>query len=250
MSRNMNLISELISSFDPINPNFRPTEIYNVSWLIKLVLHQAATIKDRDFFLSFLPKSIWYSEGLLPTAFLARYQGDPLSESRTNADGVIGQIRIGQKAKADLELDPKAIQFTVVEAKIGAPLSSGTSNAKYFDQAARNVACMAEVVARAKITPTSLERLDFIVLAPQYSIEKGIFEKEMDSNSILAKVKRRAEAYEGQLDSWFINHFKPTLKSIRLKSLSWELALEWLSDNKPDLGSDLNGYYEKCLEYK
>jgi hypothetical protein len=63
---------------------------------------------------------------------------------------VIGHILIGTKAKADLELKPTSTQFTVVEAKVGAPLSSGTSNAKYFDQAARNVACMAEVMGKGR----------------------------------------------------------------------------------------------------
>ena len=89
------MLSELISNFDPEKPNFRPTELYNEGWLMKLVFHQASTIDDEDYTLGFLPNSTWFSEGLLPTAFKARFQGDPLSESRTNADGVIGQIKIG-----------------------------------------------------------------------------------------------------------------------------------------------------------
>ena len=246
----MDLISDLITSFDPKKPNFRPTEIYNESWLIKLVLHQASTIKDEDNFLNFLPGSTWYSEGLLPTAFKARVQGDPLSESRTNADGVIGQIRIGSKAKADLELVDGAKQFTVIEAKVGSPLSSGVRNAKYFDQAARSVACMAEVMARAGIDPVSLDRLDFIVLAPQCSIEKATFSEEIVPDSIRSKVQRRVAEYEGQLDSWYLNHFEPTLASVRLHSLSWESALEWISDNKPEVAGQIREYYELCLRYK
>jgi len=182
----MELLTELISSFNPSYPNYRPTEIYNESWLIKLVLHQASLIDDQDYLLSFLPKSTWFSESLLPTAFKERYKGDPLSESRTNADGVIGQIKIGQKAKADLDLAEKASQFTVVEAKVGSPLSPGVSHARYYDQAARNVACMAEVMARASVKPASLVSLSFVVLAPQYSIDKGTFANEIapDTNQI------------------------------------------------------------------
>ncbi len=88
----MDLFSNLISSFNPTTPKYRPTEIYSECWLIKLVLHQAAIVKDQDFLLGFQEGSTWFSEGLLPTAFRARFRGDPLSESRTNADGVIGQI--------------------------------------------------------------------------------------------------------------------------------------------------------------
>lgn len=71
----MNLVSELINSFDPSDPNFRPTEIYNESWLIKLVMHFASSIQDLDFPLNFYDGSSWYSEALLPTAFKATYQG-------------------------------------------------------------------------------------------------------------------------------------------------------------------------------
>jgi hypothetical protein len=199
----MKLLNGLINSFDPENPYFRPTEIFNESWLIKLVLHQASTINSQDSLISFQPNSTWFSESLLPTAFKVRYRGDKLSESRTNADGVIGQISIGEKHKADLELIHKTTQFSVVEAKIGSPLSAGVSNAKYFDQAARNVACMAEVLNQAGINPLSLERLSFIVIAPQYSIDKGTFAEELERKSIRLKVKKRVAAYKGDLDNWF-----------------------------------------------
>ena len=245
----MDLISRLISSFDPAQPNFRPTELYNESWLIKIVLDQASEINDQDYGLIFMPGSTWFSEGLLPTAFKKRFSGDIFSESRTNADGVIGHIQVGKKGKADLELDENASQFTVVEAKIGSPLSKGTSNAKYFDQAARNVACMAETIARAGLDPASLNRLEFVVLAPQSSIDQGTFSKELDLESIQSKVKKRANAYEGELDNWYFNHFKPTLNCITVKSLSWESALEWISRHKPELDQELKAFYDECLKY-
>ena len=245
----MDFLSELISSFDPENPNFRPTELYNESWFVKLMLRQASTIDDEEFSLGFLPRSTWFSEDLLPTAFKARFQGDPLSESRTNADGVIGQIQIGRKAKADLELEPDATQFTVIEAKIRAPLSSGTTHAIYFDQAARNVACMAEVMARARIDPSSLKRLEFIVLAPRYSIEKGTFSEEMKQSSIRSKVKRRISAYDDQFDGWYANHFEPAMERIHLHSLSWESAIEWIGGKKPEVAEKLSEFYGLCLEF-
>ncbi len=136
----LSILTDLLSAYDPESPNFRPTEIYNESWLVKLIMSQASALPAEDHPLSFLPGSSWFSEALLPTVFKARTQGDPLSESRTNADVVIGHFRIGHKAKADFELLENTSQFTVVEAKVGAPLSKGTANAPYFDQAARNVA--------------------------------------------------------------------------------------------------------------
>jgi hypothetical protein len=163
---------------------------------------------------------------------------------------VIGHILIGTKAKADLELKPTATQFTVVEAKVGAPLSSGTSNAKYFDQAARNVACMAEVMARVDLDPTTLKKLDFVVLAPEHSIEKGTFEEEMQRTSIRVKVEKRVSEYEGLLDLWYANHFEPTFDQIHLHSLSWEDAIQWIGKEKPDEADELSDFYNLCLEFK
>jgi hypothetical protein len=245
----MDLLSELISSFDPSNPHFRPTELYNEGWLIKLVLHQASTIPDETFPLGFLPGSTWFSEGLLPTAFKARHKGDTRSEARTNADGVIGHIRIGTKAKADLELEPHATQFTVVEAKVGSPLSKGTSNASYFDQAARNVACMAEVIAQAGVEPSRVDRLEFVVLAPQYSIEKGTYSDELRRSSIEEKVRRRVDAFDGELDMWFEQSFTPLMDVIELRPLSWEDAIEWIRAHKPAVAEKLSEYYDLCLKF-
>ena len=80
---------------------------------------------------------------------------------------------------------------------MGFPLSRGTANAPDFDQAARSVACMAECLARADLDPASLERLDFIVLAPEKSIKKGTFADNMNRHLFKGKVKDRKDAYIG-----------------------------------------------------
>ncbi len=245
----MKLLTDLIASFDPAHPIFRPTELYNESWLVKLVLDQASKISDSEFPIGFLPGSTWFSEALLPSAFEARFRGDPLSESRTNADGVVGHIAIGTQAKADMELMKGVAQFTVVEAKVGSPLSSGTSNAKYFDQAARNVACMAEVLERTDFADTEHTRLDFVVLAPQYSIDKGTFAAEMSSSSIKSKVERRVSEYDGDLDQWFEERFLPTMSRVKLYSVSWEEAIGWIGDNSPEVADELSEFYGQCLDF-
>jgi hypothetical protein len=245
----LKILTDLISSFDPSSPNFRPTELYNESWLVKLVLDQASKISSSELPIGFLSGSTWFSEALLPSAFEARFRGDPLSESRTNADGVIGHIAIGKEAKADLELARDATQFTVVEAKIGSPLSPGTSNAKYFDQAARNVACMAEVLARSDAEATNLERLNFVVLAPQYSVDKGTFAEEMKPISIKAKVDMRVSEYDGDLDQWFEDHFTPTMNRVELFTISWEETIQWIGEHSSKATDELAEYYKQCLDF-
>jgi hypothetical protein len=245
----MDLFADLVASFDPGTPHFRPTELYNEGWLVKLVLDQAFSFEYDGHPLGFLPGSTWFSEALLPTAFKARWRGDPLSESRTHADGVIGHFSVGAKAKTDFELLPSARQFTVVEAKMGSPLSSGVSNAPYFDQAARSVACMAEALARGDIRPSTLERLDFIVLAPRCSIARGTFSDEMDAGSIRSKVEKRVSAYDRELKDWHSVCFEPTMERVRLLPLSWESAIEWVCKKKPEVEEQLVAFYDLCLEF-
>ncbi|MCJ7734098.1 MAG: hypothetical protein MUP11_06080 [Anaerolineales bacterium] len=252
----MNLLTDLLASYNPESPNFRPTEIYNESWLVKIVLHLASTIQDQDHALSFLLGSSWFSEALLPTAFKSRYRKDSLGESRTNADGVIGHFRIGHQAKADFELLETAKQFTVVEAKVGSPLSKGIINDPEFDQAARNVACMAETLAQADLKPMKLDRLEFIVLAPEKSIEKGIFAEKMTKSSLQYKTKQRVDAYKEndekhylELNTWYEEYFLQTMQKIRLVSLSWESVIGWLSDHKPAIEDPLAAYYELCKRF-
>ncbi len=73
----------------------------------------------------------------VPSQFLPRFRGDPLAEGWTNADGCIDHFHINER-KGDLILDAGAEHFVVVEAKMGSGLSSGTTRALGYNQAARS----------------------------------------------------------------------------------------------------------------
>jgi hypothetical protein len=148
-------------------PRFPATLLYNEGWLLRLIIDWFSIHSIPHHPFNFLPNAQWFSEALLPTAFQARYRRDPLSESRTHADGVIGHIVIGSQGKADLSLQSNASQLVVLEAKMFSPLSSGTKNAPYFDQVARSVAAIAETLNRANLLPSVLSELGFYVLTPQ-----------------------------------------------------------------------------------
>jgi len=151
-----------------------------------------------------------------------------------------------QQGKADLELDPEATQFVVIEAKIGAPLSSGTRHAPDFDQAARTVACMAEVLRHAGRRPRAMDTLAFVVLAPETAIEAGTFSREMDLEGMSAKIQARVGMYEGRLDGWYRAWVEPTLAGISLHTVSWEHAIGTL---KPEARTSLKQFYDLCLAY-
>jgi hypothetical protein len=152
---------------------------------------------------------------------------------------------IGSTGKTDLVLTPDASHFVVLEAKMYSELSKGVKNAKYYDQAARSVACIAEVLSRADREPKSFTHLGFYVLAPKDQIKSRTFSRHLDKGSIKDKVKRRISAYDGERNDWFI----PTLDVIDIRTISWERVLDNISERDPQIGDLLNEYYSKCLTF-
>jgi hypothetical protein len=230
-----------------------PTILYNEGWLLRLALDWFSTRSVPGHALDFEDGADWYSEALLPSAFLATQRPDPLAEGWTHADGVIGHFEIGDVGKGDLKLRPGAHQLVIVEAKMSAALSSGVTNAEYFDQAARAVACMAEVLNRADRPASKMSRLGFCVLAPQAQIERGFFEEQVNKESIGAKVKQRVSDWVGKHDDdkqrWHSECFQLVLDRIRLDVLSWEQVVETITVHDAGAGEAVGAFYDKCLAF-
>jgi len=183
----------------------------------------------------------WSSEALLPSTFLARSRGDRLAEGWTNADGCVGHFD-QRPPRGDLSLQSDATQFVVIEAKMSSALSRGTTRAPDFDQAARNVACMAEVLQRAGRAPDAMSSLAFFVTAPQSQIDAEVFGELVTKESIRSKVVSRVALYEGERDEWRDDRFEPLLERVRVELLSWESLLV----GAPEA---LTEFYARCLKY-
>jgi len=243
-------VAQILKSCGSEFPNIQPTILYNEGWMLRLLLFQFSTMKlERDGHpLAFLPGSIWFSEALLPSLFLQRYRGDPLSEAYTHADGVIGHFTIGGRGKGDCVLKSEARHFVVTEAKIFSGLSSGVTNDPYYHQAARNTACMVEMMRIADIKPEQMAKIGFFVLAPKSKIEQGIYKEKLDKEKIINLVKRRIEAYGGEKDKWFAEWFLPAINLIQVEAISWEELIGFCSNN-PSFLKEISAFYESCLQY-
>lgn len=242
-------IYALLETCTSQSPLFPPTLLYNEGWLLRLILDWFSVHQVSGHPLVFSEKARWFSEALLPSAFLARYRGDSLAEARTHADGVIGHFDIGSTGKADLSLWPNATQFVLLEAKISSRLSSQVKNVKYFDQAARNVACMVEVLKRTNRLPGNTAYLGFYLLAPRFQIERGVFNAQMNREGIKQKVKLRVQDYEGIKDDWYNQWFEPIFEQIKIGVLSWDEIIETIEKYDRGSGSSLKQFYERCLEF-
>ena len=233
-------VIDILASAGTPTPTIRPTALYNEGWMLQLILDWAHDHAPETHRLAFLPEARWYTEALLRPQFLARWRGDDLAESWSNADGVIGHFDIGTSGKGDLTLREAARQLVVVEAKMFSELSSGTKNAHGYDQAARTVACVAEALRWADIPPQQMARLGFFVAAPKSQIERGVFRDLVTKDSIRLCVQDRVAAYRGARDAWFDDWFIPTLDAIDLGVLSWEVLLEGLDPS-------YRAFYYQCL---
>ncbi len=208
--------------------------------MLRLILDWAQQQAPGSHPLAFLPDARWYCEALLWPQFLARSRGDKLAETWTHADGVVGHFNVGGTSKEGLTLRKGATQFVVVEAKMSSRLSSGTTNAPGYDQAARTVACIAETLKRADIEPQQVERLAFFVAAPLDQIDNGVFGDIVTTASIQQCVQDRVDAYRGDRTEWFDQWFIPTLDAIDIGVLSWEELLEGLDPS-------YLAFYDQCL---
>lgn len=229
---------------------FPPTVLFNENWLLRLVLDWFARHPgDEGHPMAPAKGASWFSEPLLPSAFLPRYKGDRLAESRTHADGVVGHLNIGRRGATDLSLRPDATQFAVIEAKIYGKLSGGVKNAPFYDQAARSIACIAEILRRADRPPSEMNSIGFFLVAPKVRIEEGTFEDDLSPRSIRRKVLARIEAYAGTLDPWFHAWFEPTLRSLDIRLFAWEDLLDEIAFSDMASGQLLDSFYGRCLRY-
>ena len=144
---------------------------------------------------------------------------------------------------------PDATQLVVTEAKLNSPLSGGTRNAPTYDQAARNVACIAELLSRADCRPADMHSLAFLVLAPQEHIKDGDIPEKLDKHSIERAVRTRAQAFSPDLDAWLEGWFIPALQAMTITPISWEQLLQDIASHDPLTAEPMTAFYEKCLKY-
>jgi hypothetical protein len=253
----------VLRSCESAAARFPATEVFNETWMLRLVLDAIQVLELPHHPLMFLAESTWYSEALLASPFRPRTKLDPLGEGFTNADGVVGHFDLRASTRSGLCLTADARQFVVVEAKMFSNLSTRTQNAIGYNQAARNVACMAEAIAKGGRPLDDLESVGFFVLAPALDRRQHRdmnLEKCLDPDSVRSAVRRRIAKYEtearpevSELNAWEANSFLPLVDRLTdsrcIRVLSWEECIESIRGADLQIGDELGRFYERCLAY-
>ena len=244
-------LADMLRTARTVLRSFPATELYNEGWLLRLTLDWFSRQTHGTHALCFATGSRWFSEGILPTQFSSRGPGPTsLAEGRTHADGIVGHFTVGGQDTADISVDENASQMLIIEAKMFSPLAQKVTNAGYFDQAARNVACLAEMLQRAGIKPDHFDSLGFVVLAPDEQITAGVFAGDMTRESIGAKVQRRVKEYDHpEKRQWLYEWFWPLLDNGQVQCLSWEGVIEYMRSMDSQFGDEISDFYDLCLQF-
>lgn len=244
-------ISEILAVADKaLQSKIPPTLLYNEGWLLRLVLKYFKENLNLNHSLSIPQNCEWYSEALLSSPFLQSPPGLRLAEGHTHADGLAGSFSIGLKKKGELTLDDDCDFFYVAEAKLYSPLSAGTKNAPGYNQAARNVACIADQLVRKNLTNKEFRKLGFYVLAPQDSIYLKDISRMISKSDLRKSLSNRIAAFTSDYDnphgsiSWLRKNLDRYLNEmLYVELLTWEEILDVI-DN-----TELNDFCEKCKKY-
>lgn len=251
-------VSKIFESLNAIKEgknNIPPTMLYCEGWMLRLVLHWFSLNNKVVYKLKFSENAHWYSEALLSSPFSPLYRGDPLSESWTHADGVIGHFSIGNNGFGDLKISEGCKQFVVIEAKMFSKYSKGTKNAKDYNQATRTVACMSNILVKSLQKPKDIDNIAFYTFLPLEQIEnEPTFKEYINKENILTAVKNRVDSYKGRADyntkhEWFENHFLSFTSSLNTELISWEEIIELIQRNDSIYGKDLQSFYQNCIIY-
>ncbi len=245
----LNIINTLLEECSSDKRKFPATDLYCEGWMLRIVLDWFSKNVDIRRELSMRDADNWYSEARLPSTFLPRKRGDKLAEGHTHADGVIGEFTINKNLESELVLKSDAKSFIVIEAKMFSKLSPRTSNCSYYDQAARNVGCIAEVLRRANLKPDNLEKLAFYVIAPESRIKENVFTRYMEKEHIFETVKRRVDEYDESKIEWHENWFIPLKDVITIKCISWEEIIEFIVTEEPKIELSIKAFYANCLKH-
>lgn len=230
---------------------FPATEVFNEGWLLRLLMdshHQGLG----GLPIPLVEASRWFSEAEMVSAFRPRFRGDPLSESATKADGLVGTFSIRDGTSAGPHLPRDATQVVVIEAKMGSRLSPGTTRVPWYNQAARNFGVLAELVYQSGVPVEQLETVGLVVVAPQVRLEaEPTFQHFMDRDALLEAIEQRIHLYVDRADdhdslaAWLTGTVRPLWERALIGYWSWESLISSTSDQ---VRSGLMEYYIRSCE--
>ncbi|WP_298327427.1 hypothetical protein [uncultured Dokdonia sp.] len=233
----MDAISEIIKTMNNTSSSVNPTAIYNEGWMTRMLMYYSVKEKLNFKGIDFTNKG-WTSEALISSPFVSAKSN---REGYTHPDIAIGDFKIDYSVSGKLDIKD-ANEFGIIEAKMKSPLSRGTKNAKDFNQASRNVACIAHntteecntffyiVLPESKRNHKKRDGTTIIDLVNRDTIRKQITER----------IKSHNNTNQDQLDDNLIER----AKQCKVDVFTYEEWIKAFNDIK--IKEELNEFYNNC----
>jgi len=227
--------------------HFLPVELFNETWLTRLVLAWFAEHRDFSHPWSFHEGSSWYSQAVLPSAFSAMQRGDVLAEGHVRIDAAVGQFDVEPTAGI-LRLTSRCTQFLVLSRS--GQLALGTTNAPWFDQITRTVAAITETLVRARIGPAEIECLGmYLISTEKASVAKRALRTLANKERIAATLRRRVSLYRNtsrydELQEWATNWFEPVLSAMTIDGIAWGEVISSVCQRDPASRGQLQRFFK------
>jgi hypothetical protein len=240
----MNSFFEIIESIDsPVLgkvPNINPTVIYNEGWMTRLLVHQS--IKEKLVFkgLDFSNISNWTSEALLSSPFI---QAKEFREGYTHADIAIGDFDVDFSSRGEIVIRADAKIFGIIEAKMGSNLSQGTTHVSDYNQASRNLVCVA---SNTYNKPSC--KIFFYIVAPEKKIDDHKIRSQIELGFVKDQINNRFNLHSSNKN--ILKNLQSILDKIDccdIQALSYEM---WISCIKSPLAQNyLLDFYKKSIKW-
>jgi hypothetical protein len=189
----MQNIIDIINSIDSEFSNINPTLIYNEGWMTRLLVRQSLKEKIKLKSLNFGDISNWTSEALISSPFI---KAKTYREGYTHADIALGDFNVNYENRGEIIISDNAKIFGIIEAKMGSDLSKKTANTINYNQASRNLACIASKTYNKKDCS-----IFFSVVAPEVKLKEYKIDIQIDLKTMIQEIKYRFNPYENDFKS-------------------------------------------------
>jgi len=182
----MKSIVDIIKTIDTENPGINPTVIYNEGWMTRLLVYESIQEKIQLSDIDFGKISNWTSEALISSPFV---KANTHREGYTHADMALGDFSVNFNERGEIIVPKNAKVFGIIEAKMGSNLSQGTTHFKDYNQASRNLACIASNTCDINC------KIFFYVAAPEKKISEHEIKKQIDLRIMIDQIVFRFKEY-------------------------------------------------------
>ncbi len=200
-------------------PPFPPNVLFNEGWLLRIVLDWFERHGGDRYPMSPLPGARWFSEAWLPSAFMARFRGDRLAESRTHADAVHRPLHDRRPGHGRVVARARRAAARRRRGQAVQPALGGGPERPVL----RPGGAERRVHRRGAPPRRPRPRRDGRPGVPDHrpagpGRRRRVRLGHVASTRSRRKVRRRVQDYAGERDAWFRDWFEPTLRRIDVRS--------------------------------